>query len=56
MQAMKAPSGVHLPKIIAASAIYPRPLVMPTSNEVTTPMQRNAPASAEKNPLVMTAP
>ena len=42
------PSGVHRPKIITASAIKPRPLVMPRSNVPTDSSVRYAPARPAK--------
>ena len=38
--AHSAPHGFHLPKIIAASAMKPRPLVMLLLNDPTKPTER----------------
>src|ERR1700735_68782 len=48
--AHSAPHGRHLPKIIAASAMNPRPSVMSLLNDPTKPTDRDAPPSAANRP------
>ncbi len=51
-QAPIAPTGVHLPKIIAARAIKPRPATMPTMNpEAPGLIDKMEPANPASRPL-----
>ena len=52
----RQPSGLHLPKITAASAMKPRPLVMFSLNAPPKPNERYAPPSAASMPETITAP
>ena len=52
----RAPNGRQFPKITAASAMNPRPAVMFSLNELTNPIERNAPPAAASIPERTTAP
>jgi len=52
--AQKAPKGIHLPKIIAAKAMKPRPPVIPQANRFRWPRERNAPPRPASMPLSIT--
>jgi len=49
--AQKAPKGIHLPKIIAAKAMKPRPPVIPHANRLRCPSERKTPPSPASMPL-----
>ncbi len=51
--APKAPKGVHLPKIMAAMAMNPRPPVIPQAKRLRWPRDRNAPPRPASIPLRM---
>ena len=53
--ATNAQPGRHLPKMTAARAMKPRPLVMFSENLPVKPIERNAPPSAASTPDVTTA-
>ena len=50
----KAPIGVQRPMIMAASAMKPRPFVMPIWNEFVASMLRKAPPRPANMPPIMT--
>ena len=52
---MKDQPGRHFPKITAARAMNPRPLVMFSAKFPTNPSERNAPPRAASTPDVTTA-
>jgi hypothetical protein len=53
--AANAQPGRHLPKMTAASAMKPRPLVMFSAKVPTNPIERKAPPSAASTPETTTA-
>ena len=49
------PNGVHPPKILAATPIYPLPATISATNKFPYPIERYAPAIAESIPLTIIA-